>query len=99
MFATVCLVWRKADHAIELFNIQSGAEKRKFAILANSRRFLARSLRYSWNPERMIEASGLSKTFRSIRALDVLDFGAENGTVTALLSRNSAGKITTLRIL
>ncbi len=47
----------------------------------------------------MIEASGLSKTFRSIRALDVLDFGAENGTVTALLSRNSAGKITTLRIL
>ena len=47
----------------------------------------------------MIEASGLSKTFRSIRALDVIDFGAENGTVTALLGRNGAGKITTLRIL
>ncbi len=47
----------------------------------------------------MIEASVLSKTFRSIRALDGLDFRAENGTVTALLGQNGAGKITTLRIL
>ena len=47
----------------------------------------------------MIEASGLSKTFRSVRALDGLDFRAEDVTVTALLGRNGAGKTTTLRIL
>ena len=27
VFATVCLVWRKADHAIKVSNIQSRAEK------------------------------------------------------------------------
>ncbi len=47
----------------------------------------------------MIEASALSKTYRSIRALDGFDFRTENGSVTALLGRNGAGKITTFRIL
>ena len=47
----------------------------------------------------MIEASGLSKSFRNVRALDALSFTARNGSVTALLGRNGAGKSTTLRIL
>ena len=47
----------------------------------------------------MIEASGLSKSFRNVRALDALSFTARNGSVTALLDRNGAGKSPTLRIL
>lgn len=47
----------------------------------------------------MIEAAELTKTFRSIRALDGLSFTAPDGSVTALLGRNGAGKTTTLRIL
>ena len=48
----------------------------------------------------MIEASGLSKSFRNVRALDALSFTARNGSVTALLDRNGAGKSpTSLRIL
>lgn len=47
----------------------------------------------------MIEAEGLFKTFRAVRALDGLSFTAPNGSVTALLGRNGAGKTTTLRIL
>lgn len=47
----------------------------------------------------MIEVSELSKGFRNIRALNGLSFSAEDGTVTALLGRNGAGKSTTLRIL
>ena len=47
----------------------------------------------------MIEAAELTKTFRSVRALDGLSFTAPDGSVTALLGRNGAGKTTTLRIL
>jgi len=47
----------------------------------------------------MIEASGLSKSFRNVRALDALSFIARNGSVTALLDRNGAGKSPTLRIV
>ena len=47
----------------------------------------------------MIEASGLSQSFRNVRALDALSFTARNGSVTALLDRNGAGKSPTLRIL
>ena len=47
----------------------------------------------------MIEASGLSKSFRNVRALDALGFTTRNGSVTALLDRNGAGKSLTLRIL
>jgi sodium transport system ATP-binding protein len=47
----------------------------------------------------MIEASSLSKSFREVRALDALSFAARDGSVTALLGRNGAGKSTTLRIL
>ena len=47
----------------------------------------------------MIEAFDLSKSFRNVRALDALSFTARDGSVTALLGRNGAGKSTTLRIL
>ena len=47
----------------------------------------------------MIEASGLSKSFRNVRALDALSFTTRNGSVTALLDRNGAGKSPTLRIV
>lgn len=47
----------------------------------------------------MIEAAGLAKSFRAVRALDGFSFAASDGTVTALLGRNGAGKTTALRIL
>ncbi len=42
----------------------------------------------------VIEASGLTKTFGDVRALDNLDLVAESGRVTALLGPNGAGKTT-----
>src|SRR5882724_4489730 len=42
----------------------------------------------------IIEARGLTKTFRDVRALDGLDLVAESGCVTALLGPNGAGKTT-----
>ncbi|MEO6157590.1 MAG: ATP-binding cassette domain-containing protein [Ilumatobacteraceae bacterium] len=42
----------------------------------------------------IIEASGLTKTFGAVRALDHLDLVAESGQVTALLGPNGAGKTT-----
>src|ERR1700712_752882 len=42
----------------------------------------------------VIEASGLTKTFGEVRALDNLDLVAESGRVTALLGPNGAGKTT-----
>ncbi len=42
----------------------------------------------------IIEATGLTKTFGEVHALDGLDLVAESGRVTALLGPNGAGKTT-----
>jgi ABC-2 type transport system ATP-binding protein len=47
----------------------------------------------------VIEASGLVKTFGSVRALDGLDLTVAPGEVHGFLGPNGAGKSTTLRIL
>jgi daunorubicin resistance ABC transporter ATP-binding subunit len=44
----------------------------------------------------IIEATGLTKQFGAVRALDGLDLVAESGCVTALLGPNGAGKTTTV---
>lgn len=46
-----------------------------------------------------IQASGLTKRFGSVLAVDHLDFEAEPGGVTGFLGPNGAGKTTTLRML
>jgi ABC-2 type transport system ATP-binding protein len=46
-----------------------------------------------------IEVRGLSKTFRSVRAVDNLSFCAPPGAVTGFLGPNGSGKTTTLRML
>lgn len=46
-----------------------------------------------------IRAAGLRKSFGDVRALDGLDFQAEEGTVLGVLGPNGAGKTTALRIL
>jgi ABC-2 type transport system ATP-binding protein len=46
-----------------------------------------------------IVASGLTKTFGAIRAVDGLTFTVERGTITGFLGPNGAGKTTTLRML
>jgi len=47
----------------------------------------------------LIEVQGLSKWFGDVRALDGVDFRAEDGRITGLLGPNGAGKSTALRIL
>ncbi len=47
----------------------------------------------------MIEVQGISKTFRSVRALDRIEFTARDGEITGLIGPNGAGKTTALRIL
>jgi ABC-2 type transport system ATP-binding protein len=42
----------------------------------------------------IIEATGLTKTYKDVHALDGLDLVAESGRVTALLGPNGAGKTT-----
>jgi ABC-2 type transport system ATP-binding protein len=46
-----------------------------------------------------IEATGLQKSFGSVRALDGLDLNVPQGSVCALLGPNGAGKTTAVRIL
>ena len=46
-----------------------------------------------------IEASGLTKRFRGVIALDRVDFAVPPGTVFGLLGPNGAGKTTAIRVL
>jgi ABC-2 type transport system ATP-binding protein len=46
-----------------------------------------------------IEASGLTKSFGAVRALDNFDLTVRAGTICALLGPNGAGKTTVIRIL
>jgi ABC-2 type transport system ATP-binding protein len=46
-----------------------------------------------------IEARGLAKSFRMVRAVDGLDVLVEQGDIVALLGPNGAGKTTTLMML
>src|SRR6187402_1261715 len=46
----------------------------------------------------MIEASGLSKRFGRVRALDKISFKVKKGEVVGFLGPNGAGKSTTMRI-
>lgn len=46
-----------------------------------------------------IDASGLVKTFGSLRALDGLDLEVETGRIHGFLGPNGAGKSTTIRVL
>ena len=51
----------------------------------------------------LIQARGLTKVYKSksgpVRALDGLDIGVPQGTVTALLGPNGAGKTTAVKVL
>ena len=47
----------------------------------------------------MVEASGLEKSYGSVRVLSGVDLQVERGRVLALLGPNGAGKTTTVRIL
>ena len=46
-----------------------------------------------------VEATGLTKRFGGILALDNLSFGVEEGRIYGLIGPNGAGKTTTLRII
>jgi ABC-2 type transport system ATP-binding protein len=46
-----------------------------------------------------IRAEGLTRSFKTTRALDGIDLEVESGTITAVLGRNGAGKTTAVRIL
>ncbi len=47
----------------------------------------------------VIEASGLTKIFGSVRAVDGIDFAVQRGVTSALLGGNGAGKTTTIAML
>ena len=47
----------------------------------------------------VIQASGLTKIFGSVRAVDGIDFTVERGVTSALLGGNGAGKTTTIAML
>src|SRR3954466_6883761 len=46
-----------------------------------------------------IVVSGLTKVYKTVRAVDDLSFSVESGRVTGFLGPNGAGKTTTLRML
>lgn len=47
----------------------------------------------------MIEVNGLTKSFKSVNAVDNINFKVNNGEIVGLLGENGAGKTTTLRML
>lgn len=47
----------------------------------------------------VIQAEGLSKSFRNLEVLDGLDLEVQQGSVFGLIGPNGAGKTTTFRIL
>jgi ABC-2 type transport system ATP-binding protein len=47
----------------------------------------------------MITATGLTKRYRRVAAVDGVTFTCEPGTITGFLGRNGAGKSTTLRMI
>ncbi len=47
----------------------------------------------------MIEVQGLRKSFKTVTALDGIEFKARDGEITGLIGPNGAGKTTALRIL
>ena len=47
----------------------------------------------------MIEVNGLTKSFKSVNAVDNISFKVNNGEIVGLLGENGAGKTTTLRML
>src|SRR5699024_9797252 len=47
----------------------------------------------------MIEVQGLTKQYRSVRAVDDLSFEVKPGKVTGFLGPNGAGKSTTMRMI
>ncbi|HYH62235.1 MAG TPA: ATP-binding cassette domain-containing protein [Solirubrobacterales bacterium] len=51
------------------------------------------------SPELAIEAKGLEKTYKDVKALCGIDLRVERGTVLGLLGPNGAGKTTAVRIL
>jgi ABC-2 type transport system ATP-binding protein len=55
-------------------------------------------MRLSGN-DALLDAVGLVKSYRNVRALDGLDLQASRGSVLGLLGPNGAGKTTTVRIL
>ncbi|MBH1939073.1 ABC transporter ATP-binding protein [Streptomyces sp. AV19] len=50
-------------------------------------------------PQLMLEAAGLSKSYREKRVVDGVDLSVPPGSVTGLLGANGAGKTTTLRLM
>src|SRR6266478_4279626 len=46
-----------------------------------------------------IEVEGLSRTFKTLRAVDRISFTVETGEIFGFLGHNGAGKTTTIRIL
>ncbi|MEZ0247294.1 MAG: ABC transporter ATP-binding protein [Methylophilaceae bacterium] len=49
--------------------------------------------------DHVIEVSGLTKIFGSVRAVDGIDFTVQRGVTSALLGGNGAGKTTTIAML
>ncbi|MGB6456797.1 MAG: ATP-binding cassette domain-containing protein, partial [Streptosporangiaceae bacterium] len=47
----------------------------------------------------MIKASGLSKRYGPVRAVDNLSFAVQPGSVTGFLGPNGSGKSTTMRMI